>query len=203
MVPFHNYPAGRATGNHWGDALTLLVTSARSPFHFSLHASDPTDPEGGSRKDTGHTLDLRTDRLGQDRLHRVSGRDAHARPGRPRSSSTRIGDLRSWCAPWAASTARLRTASRPGFNPLKLPPTPLNVEFLKSWLRVLVRPATGLAFRAPAGGPRSGAARNAGPGALRTAALAPHRVSGCDGRRGALCAARPWCEARRGLLLGL
>src|SRR5439155_20004107 len=56
MVPFHNYPAGRATGNHWGEALTLLVTSARSPFHFSLHASDPTDPEGGSRKDTGHTL---------------------------------------------------------------------------------------------------------------------------------------------------
>ena len=22
MVPFHNYPAGRAKGNHWGDALT-------------------------------------------------------------------------------------------------------------------------------------------------------------------------------------
>ena len=22
MVPFHNYPAGRATGNHWGEALT-------------------------------------------------------------------------------------------------------------------------------------------------------------------------------------
>ena len=32
------------------------MTSARSPFHFSLHASDPTDPEGGSRKDTGHTF---------------------------------------------------------------------------------------------------------------------------------------------------
>ena len=43
-------------GNHWGEALTVLVTSARSAFHFSLHASDPTDPEGGSRKDTGHTL---------------------------------------------------------------------------------------------------------------------------------------------------
>jgi type IV secretion system protein VirB4 len=55
MVPFHNYPAGRATGNHWGDALALLVTSARSPYYFSLHASDPTDPDGGSRKDTGHT----------------------------------------------------------------------------------------------------------------------------------------------------
>src|ERR1700728_1531455 len=56
MVPFHNYPAGRANGNHWGKSLALLVTSARSPYHFSLHASDPRDPEGGSRKDTGHTL---------------------------------------------------------------------------------------------------------------------------------------------------
>ena len=112
MVPFHNYPAGRATGNHWGDALTLLMTSARSPFHFSLHATDPTDPDGGSRKDTGHTLDLWTDGLGQDRLHRVSGRDALRARARPRSSSTRTGGLRSWCAPWAASTARSRTASR-------------------------------------------------------------------------------------------
>ena len=42
MAPFHNYPAGRAAGNHWGDALSLFVTSARSPYYFSLHASDPT-----------------------------------------------------------------------------------------------------------------------------------------------------------------
>ena len=56
MAPFHNYPAGRESGNHWGEALSLFVTSARSPYYFSLHASDPADPDGGSRKDTGHTL---------------------------------------------------------------------------------------------------------------------------------------------------
>src|SRR5437660_1675839 len=50
MVPFHNYPAGRASGNHWGEALTLLVTSAQSPFHFSLHASDPAEADAGGRK---------------------------------------------------------------------------------------------------------------------------------------------------------
>jgi hypothetical protein len=32
------------------------MTSARSPYYFSLHADDPGDPDGGSRKDTGHTL---------------------------------------------------------------------------------------------------------------------------------------------------
>ena len=56
MAPFHNYPVGRAAGNHWGDALCVLVTRAHSPYYFSLHASDPAEPGGGSRKDTGHTL---------------------------------------------------------------------------------------------------------------------------------------------------
>jgi len=55
MSPFHNFPIGRATGNHWGDALTMLITNARSPFYFSLHASDPRAEDGGSRKDIGHT----------------------------------------------------------------------------------------------------------------------------------------------------
>src|SRR5262249_20277248 len=56
MANFHNFPAGRQHGNHWGEALSLLITSARSPYHFSLHASDPCDADGGSRKDTGHTF---------------------------------------------------------------------------------------------------------------------------------------------------
>jgi type IV secretion system protein VirB4 len=41
------------------------------------------------------------------------------------------------------SYCALRSGEPTGFNPLKLPPTPLNTEFLKSWLRVLVRPASG------------------------------------------------------------
>ncbi|HEY0799596.1 MAG TPA: VirB4 family type IV secretion/conjugal transfer ATPase, partial [Steroidobacteraceae bacterium] len=56
MVGAHNYPSGRPVDNHWGDALALLITSARSPYYFSLHASDPKDADGGSRKDTGHTF---------------------------------------------------------------------------------------------------------------------------------------------------
>ena len=78
LAPFHNFPTGRATNNHWGDALTLLITSARSPYYFSLHASDPKDPDGGSRKDTGHTFICGPDRVGQDGVHRVPRGDAVA-----------------------------------------------------------------------------------------------------------------------------
>lgn len=43
--PFHTYPAGLAVGNHWGDAIALMKTSARSPYFFSFH-----------KRDIGHTL---------------------------------------------------------------------------------------------------------------------------------------------------
>jgi type IV secretion system protein VirB4 len=40
LAPFHTHPAGRATGNHWGDAVALLRTSAGSPFYFNFHVGD-------------------------------------------------------------------------------------------------------------------------------------------------------------------
>ena len=43
--PFHTFPAGSASGNHWGDAIALLKTNARSPFFFNFHKGD-----------LGHTL---------------------------------------------------------------------------------------------------------------------------------------------------
>ena len=56
LAPLHNFPVGRASGNHWGEALALFATSAHSPYYFSLHASDPREADGGSRRDTGHTF---------------------------------------------------------------------------------------------------------------------------------------------------
>src|SRR3982074_3610914 len=56
MNSLHKHPRARARGHPWGDAVTLLIPSARSPFFFSLHASDPRDPDGGSRRDVGHTF---------------------------------------------------------------------------------------------------------------------------------------------------
>ena len=43
--PFHTFPAGQASSNHWGDAIALLKTNARSPYFFNFHKGD-----------LGHTL---------------------------------------------------------------------------------------------------------------------------------------------------
>lgn len=56
FMPLHNFPAGRREGNHWGDALTMLVTAAGTPHYLSLHASDPQAKDGGNKKDVAHTL---------------------------------------------------------------------------------------------------------------------------------------------------
>ena len=45
LSPFHTFPSGQASNNHWGEAVALLKTSARSPYFFNFHKGD-----------LGHTL---------------------------------------------------------------------------------------------------------------------------------------------------
>ena len=40
LAPLHGYPLGQATGNVWGEAVTLLKTDAGSPYYFNFHAQD-------------------------------------------------------------------------------------------------------------------------------------------------------------------
>jgi type IV secretion system protein VirB4 len=142
MVPFHNYPSGRETGNHWGEALTVFATSARSPYHFSLHASDPTDPDGGSRKDTGHTFICGPTGSGKTVFIGFLVA-ALSRRGATQILFDKDRGLEILIRALSGEYCPLKVGEPTGFNPLKLKPTPVNVEFLKSWLRVLVRPPQG------------------------------------------------------------
>jgi type IV secretion system protein VirB4 len=150
MAPFHNHPTGRATGNHWGEALSLFVTSARSPYHFSLHASDPKDPDGGSRKDTGHTLICGPTGSGKTVFigFLIAMLD---RQGATQVVFDKDRGLEILVRALGGEYLPLKNGVPTGFNPLQLPITPSNVEFLKSWLLVL---STG-----PSQSPRAGAVR--------------------------------------------
>jgi type IV secretion system protein VirB4 len=133
MAPFHNYPAGRETGNHWGDALTLLVTSARSPYYFSLHASDSADPDGGSRKDTGHTLICGP--TGSGKTVFIGFLIAMLqRQGATQIVFDKDRGLEILVRALGGEYLPLRNGIPTGFNPLQLPVTAANVEFLKEWL---------------------------------------------------------------------
>ena len=137
LSPFHNYPAGRPTGNHWGDALALLMTSARSPYYFSLHASDPKDPDGGSRKDTGHTLICGP--TGSGKTVFIGFLVAMlSRQGTTQVIFDKDRGLEILVRALNGEYLPLKSGVPTGFNPLQLPPVPANLEFLKVWLRSLL-----------------------------------------------------------------
>jgi len=142
MAPFHNYPVGRAHGNHWGDALALFCTSANSPYYFSLHASDPWDPDGGSRKDTGHTFICGPTGSGKTVLIGFLITTLH-KQGVTQVIFDKDRGLELLVRALAGEYFELRQGASTGFNPLQLPADAANCEFLKSWLRLLVRPRQG------------------------------------------------------------
>ncbi len=137
MAPFHNYPAGRATGNHWGDALTVLVTNARSAYYFSLHASDPADPTGGTRMETGHTLICGP--TGSGKTVFVGFLIAMlCRQGVSQVIFDKDCGLEILVRALGGEYLPLRSGVPTGFNPLQLPATAANAEFLKTWLTELL-----------------------------------------------------------------
>jgi type IV secretion system protein VirB4 len=145
MAPFHNFASGRATGNHWGEALTLLVTSARSPFHFSLHASDPQGTGGNTARDTGHTLICGPTGSGKTVLIGFLLAMLY------RQNATQIvfdkdHGLEILVRALGGDYLPLRNGAPTGFNPLQLPQTAQDEEFLRAWLAKLARPTGGPAL---------------------------------------------------------
>ena len=136
MASFHNFPSGRAHGNHWGEALALLPTRAQSAYHFSLHASDPSD--GSSRRDAGHTFICGPTGSGKTVL--IGFLIAMlARQGATQVVLDKDRGLERLVRALGGEYLTLRNGQATGFNPLQLPPGPGHLEFLRSWLRLLAR----------------------------------------------------------------
>lgn len=143
MAPFHNFPTGRAQGNHWGEALAVLMTPARSPYYFSLHASDPREAEGGSRKDTGHTYICGPTGSGKTVFIGFLVSMLAAR-GTTQVIFDKDQGLEILVRALDGEYFALCNGEPTGFNPLQLEPTAGNVEFMKAWLRMLARGARAL-----------------------------------------------------------
>jgi type IV secretion system protein VirB4 len=135
---FHNYPTGRAEDNHWGPALATLATAARSPYHFSLHASDPQAADGGRRRDAGHTLICGPTGSGKSVLIGFL-LAALSRRGVTQVVFDKDRGLEILVRALRGAYLPLLDGEPTGLNPLRLPPSPDNLEFLRGWLLVLAR----------------------------------------------------------------
>jgi type IV secretion system protein VirB4 len=125
----HNFPVGRAEGNHWGQAVTLLETTSAGPYYFNFHNGDLGNftvigPSGSgktvvlnfllaqARRFSPRILFFDKDRGAEIFLRAIGGGYDALRPGAPT-----------------------------GFNPLALPDSPANRAFLVEWVaRLVCRP---------------------------------------------------------------
>ncbi|MEA3017897.1 MAG: type secretion system protein VirB4 [Sphingomonadales bacterium] len=121
----HNFPHGSAEGNHWGEAVTLLETTAAGPYYFNFHQGDLGNftvigPSGSgktvvlnfllaqARKYRPRIIFFDKDRGAELFIRAIGGRYDVLRPGTPA-----------------------------GLNPLQLADTPANRQFLIDWLALL------------------------------------------------------------------
>jgi len=131
LASCHNFSLGRATGNHWGEAVTLLETTAAGPYFFNFHHGDLGNftvigPSGSgktvvlnfllaqARKFSPRIIFFDKDRGAELFIRAIGGRYDILRPGIPS-----------------------------GLNPLQLPDTPANRQFATDWLAVLAGGADG------------------------------------------------------------
>ncbi len=122
----HGFAMGQASGNHWGEAVTLLATTSQTPFFFNFHQGDLGNftvigPSGSGKTVVMNFLaaqaqkyDPRTILFDKDRGAEVFIRG--------------IGGTYS----------RIASGHPAGFNPLSLPDTATNRAFLRDWLGVLL-----------------------------------------------------------------
>ena len=128
LASFHNHASGRASGNHWGDAVTLFETTAHGPYYFNFHNGDLGNftvigPSGSgktvlltfliaqARRFRPKVIYFDKDRGAEIFVRAVGGRYDVLRPGEPT-----------------------------GLNPLQLPDNQANRAFLVDWLARLLAP---------------------------------------------------------------
>ncbi|PSJ36405.1 VirB4 family type IV secretion/conjugal transfer ATPase [Allosphingosinicella deserti] len=125
LASAHNFPIGRASDNHWGDAVTLLETTAAGPYFFNFHHGDLGNftvigPSGSgktvvlnfllaqARKFRPRIIFFDKDRGAELFIRAIGGRYDLLRPGTPS-----------------------------GLNPLQIEDSNANRQFLIGWLAVL------------------------------------------------------------------
>ena len=137
MASFHNFPCGRATGNHWGEALTLFATAAATPYYFSYHASDPQDPDGGTKKDIGHALVIGPTGSGKTALIAFTLCELQAF-GVTSVLFTKDRDTEICIRALGGRYYPIQSGVATGWNPFQLKASAQNLQFLSDLVRRLV-----------------------------------------------------------------
>ncbi len=126
FASMHNYPSGKIAHNHWGDAVTVFDTSSGTPYFFNFHLRDVghttiIGPTGGGKTVLMNFLAAQSQKFNCRMFMFDKDRGAEIFV-RAMGGKYTIIDPGEQC----------------GFNPLQLPDTMENRNFLAEWLKTLV-----------------------------------------------------------------
>ena len=122
----HGFAMGQASGNHWGDAVTLLSTTSSTPFFFNFHQGDLGNftvigPSGSGKTVVMNFLAAQAQKFAPRTILFDKDRGAEV-----------------FLRGIGGNYSRIAAGHPTGFNPLSLPDTAANRAFLRDWLGVLL-----------------------------------------------------------------
>ena len=126
FAAMHNFPLGKAKGNHWGDSVTVFDTTSGTPYHFNFHI-----------RDVGHSLIIGPTGAGKTVL--MNFLCAMAQKFKCRMF---FFDKDRGAEIFIRAIGGKYTIINPGegcgFNPLQIKDSGENRTFLLDWLKLLV-----------------------------------------------------------------
>ena len=122
----HGFAMGQPSGNHWGDAVTLLATTSATPFFFNFHQGDLGNftvigPSGSGKTVVMNFLAAQAQKFAPRTILFDKDRGAEV-----------------FLRGIGGTYSRIAAGHPTGFNPLSLPDTATNRAFLRDWLGVLL-----------------------------------------------------------------
>ena len=129
LASIHTFPAGRSSGNHWGNAITLFRTTLGTPFFFNFHYED-----------NGHTIIVGPPKSGKTVLMNFLISEARHTNCRlffiDQRRASRVL-INTFGGQYIVTSPREEKPPH-SFNPLLLSNTEENHQFLRKWLGYLV-----------------------------------------------------------------
>ena len=126
FASLHGFALGQASGNHWGEAVTLFTTTSATPFFFNFHQGDLGNftvigPSGSGKTVVMNFLAAQAQKFSPRTVLFDKDRGAEV-----------------FVRGIGGTYSRIAAGHPTGFNPLALPDTPHNRAFLRDWLAVLL-----------------------------------------------------------------
>lgn len=140
LMALHNFPHGKADGNQWGPAVTLLKTTSETPFYFNFHLPTRGRRASGAQTDdervAGNTLIIGPTGAGKTVIQTFLLAQCEKFKPTVFTFDKDYGQ-EIFIRAMGGRYSVLKTGLATGFNPLRLEQTPANQQFLVALVKKL------------------------------------------------------------------